>query len=184
MPRTLSSACSPEYSPATASNTGCGTRYAAEVLAGAGCDAACGARVNTQASKIPMGTRRGWLIWSAPSRGWNEAGPSPAQSGQGKLQHRAPRGAKENRRRPVETPRAQSRRIERRMERPRGLEPPPTAWQAVVLPLYYGRSASPCLAYSTRTKKRQGLRSAHERREGAPLPSGGSRTIRERPRVS
>src|SRR2546428_675954 len=26
------------------------------------------------------------------------------------------------------------------MERPRGLEPPPTAWQAVVLPLYYGRS--------------------------------------------
>ncbi len=27
------------------------------------------------------------------------------------------------------------------MERPRGLEPPPTAWQAVVLPLYYGRSA-------------------------------------------
>jgi hypothetical protein len=25
------------------------------------------------------------------------------------------------------------------MERPRGLEPPPTAWQAVVLPLYYGR---------------------------------------------
>jgi hypothetical protein len=26
-----------------------------------------------------------------------------------------------------------------RMERPRGLEPPPTAWQAVVLPLYYGR---------------------------------------------
>src|SRR5712664_742512 len=25
------------------------------------------------------------------------------------------------------------------LERPRGLEPPPTAWQAVVLPLYYGR---------------------------------------------
>lgn len=29
------------------------------------------------------------------------------------------------------------------MERPRGLEPPPTAWQAVVLPLYYGRSEQP-----------------------------------------
>ncbi len=27
-----------------------------------------------------------------------------------------------------------------KLERPRGLEPPPTAWQAVVLPLYYGRS--------------------------------------------
>jgi hypothetical protein len=27
------------------------------------------------------------------------------------------------------------------LERPRGLEPPPTAWQAVVLPLYYGRFA-------------------------------------------
>lgn len=25
------------------------------------------------------------------------------------------------------------------MERPRGIEPPPTAWQAVVQPLYYGR---------------------------------------------
>src|SRR3990172_9713522 len=30
----------------------------------------------------------------------------------------------------------------RKMERPRGLDPPPTAWQAVVLPLYYGRFAS------------------------------------------
>jgi hypothetical protein len=28
-----------------------------------------------------------------------------------------------------------------KLERPRGLEPPPTAWQAVVLPLYYGRFA-------------------------------------------
>lgn len=33
------------------------------------------------------------------------------------------------------------------MERPRGLEPPPTAWQAVVLPLYYGRSG--LIFYST-----------------------------------
>jgi hypothetical protein len=34
---------------------------------------------------------------------------------------------------------------EEKMERPRGLEPPPTAWQAVVLPLYYGRSDGQCL---------------------------------------
>src|SRR5712691_5859781 len=29
------------------------------------------------------------------------------------------------------------------MERPMGLEPTPTAWQAVVLPLYYGRPEQP-----------------------------------------
>jgi hypothetical protein len=28
---------------------------------------------------------------------------------------------------------------EEKLERPRGLEPPPGAWQAPVLPLYYGR---------------------------------------------
>lgn len=28
---------------------------------------------------------------------------------------------------------------EEKLERPMGLEPTPTAWQAVVLPLYYGR---------------------------------------------
>jgi hypothetical protein len=44
------------------------------------------------------------------------------------------------------------------MERPRGLEPPPTAWQAVVLPLYYGRI--PERIYSTRSRPPQvcGLR--------------------------
>ena len=31
-------------------------------------------------------------------------------------------------------------RTMKRMERPRGLEPPPGAWQAPVLPLYYGRT--------------------------------------------
>ncbi len=39
------------------------------------------------------------------------------------------------------------------MERPRGLEPPPTAWQAVVLPLYYGRST--CSSYSMGLRRRQ-----------------------------
>ena len=39
------------------------------------------------------------------------------------------------------------------MERPRGLEPPPTAWQAVVLPLYYGRFAQSF--YSMAARRRQ-----------------------------
>src|SRR5205807_9868845 len=42
-----------------------------------------------------------------------------------------------------------------RMERPRGLEPPPTAWQAVGLPLYYGRSGL-TFPYNTRRQWRQG----------------------------
>jgi hypothetical protein len=39
----------------------------------------------------------------------------------------------------------------REMERPRGIEPPPTAWQAVVRPLYYGRISvgANVLFYST-----------------------------------
>ena len=41
------------------------------------------------------------------------------------------------------------------MERPRGLEPPPTAWQAVVLPLYYGRPAGKII-YNTPLGTRQG----------------------------
>ena len=41
------------------------------------------------------------------------------------------------------------------MERPRGLEPPPTAWQAVVLPLYYGRFAT--IFYSMAPGAGQGL---------------------------
>ncbi len=44
------------------------------------------------------------------------------------------------------------------MERPRGLEPPPTAWQAVVLPLYYGRFVLSTSLFITRTAKfRQAL---------------------------
>ena len=41
------------------------------------------------------------------------------------------------------------------MERPRGLEPPPTAWQAVVLPLYYGRISDQ--KFITRWRKRHKL---------------------------
>lgn len=44
------------------------------------------------------------------------------------------------------------------MERPRGLEPPPTAWQAVVLPLYYGREKGRFCSrnfYSMRTTAEQ-----------------------------
>lgn len=39
------------------------------------------------------------------------------------------------------------------MERPRGLEPPPTAWQAVVLPLYYGRISYIFIARRFRSHK-------------------------------
>ncbi len=52
------------------------------------------------------------------------------------------------------------------MERPRGLEPPPTAWQAVVLPLYYGRSAY--AFYSTGPARRQ---ARPQRQTGTPRPS-------------
>jgi hypothetical protein len=52
-----------------------------------------------------------------------------------------------------EPPRQWPGRRIRKLERPRGLEPPPTAWQAVVLPLYYGRSEQPI--YSMGVRKRQ-----------------------------
>jgi hypothetical protein len=45
---------------------------------------------------------------------------------------------------------------ERELERPRGLEPPPGAWQAPVLPLYYGRPVFGI--YSTPPKTRQARR--------------------------
>lgn len=40
------------------------------------------------------------------------------------------------------------------MERPMGLEPTPTAWQAVVLPLYYGRAVLKTLACPLRNDKK------------------------------
>ena len=58
------------------------------------------------------------------------------------------------------------------MERPRGLEPPPTAWQAVVLPLYYGRNVRESggrqlVFYSTRRELQQGSNDAFVRTNAA-----------------
>ncbi len=57
-----------------------------------------------------------------------------------------------------------------KLERPRGLEPPPTAWQAVVLPLYYGRPTA-FFFYSTHTERPQGRRA----RRGRTNPRNRSR---------
>jgi hypothetical protein len=46
-----------------------------------------------------------------------------------------PREPRQSRRVSIVAPESRKQNL----ERPRGLEPPPTAWQAVVLPLYYGR---------------------------------------------
>ena len=63
------------------------------------------------------------------------------------------------------------------MERTRGLEPPPTAWQAVVLPLYYGRSTYLLIARAQNADKLVPCRTKqrHHRR----CPSAQKLRVRE-----
>jgi hypothetical protein len=67
------------------------------------------------------------------------------------------------------------------MERPRGLEPPPTAWQAVVLPLYYGREKAHREAETFIACEARRDKSAHARLPD--VPPGKSARLRTQPWV-
>src|SRR5712691_644137 len=62
MPRTYSSARSPEYSPTIASNSGCGTTYLSSGLAGDSCAKACGAIRSRVINSKASGRHRGRLM--------------------------------------------------------------------------------------------------------------------------